>query len=269
MRRSGAWRVTVALILAVSLVFCGKPAGAAELDEKAAEAWFDLSCRRVDENGIEITLNLSSKEGICGLIATLLYDEELVLLTSCGAVGNELEFAYAQKEGAVTFLLDGYENSAPEGALVRFYFAWRAEEGEACFGLALDEESCVYTLSSDGRLMGIRADVSDCRVILGRDGSPIAPSVSEIEVICNGEGTVVLCARLSENAPCAVGFKLFALNVPCGGAERIFVARFTSAREVSFELSSLSQKRLCLVVTPVLYDGRRIFEGEKSVFFLE
>ena len=260
----------IAFVLAAVLLLRGGMLAARAVDTDGAVA---LSLEgECDEDVIKVTLDLSSDKGICGLLASLYYDRESVALTSCGIgeYAESLTLTYNDNEGEVDFLLDGYENCAPLGALVSFYFVVKDAKTERFdFWLELaDGFSAAFI--SDGDIVSVMPDVSECALTVTRAASPQNdPESTLVGIYAKREGdkTKIMLTGRSEPSFLALGFKLFTVDTGTAKTQTVFVAAATYGGIIEFcaELDGVSDT-LCVIVTPLIYHGREVREGQKSIF---
>ena len=226
-----------------------------------------------DETGIKVTLHLSSDNGICGLFASLCYDSESVVLTSCG-IGEGAEslvLSYNDNEGRVDFLLDGYENCAPCGALVSFYFTIKDSQTKSFdFSLELAQEISAACISEGGDVINVTPDASGCATTVFCDAPSTQDPPSTLVGIHakreNGKMKIVLTAR-SAPSLLAIGFKLFAVDTVTARTQTVLVVAVTDGDTVNLcaELTDISGG-VCVIVTPTIYSGRTVSEGQKSIY---
>ncbi|MBQ4091487.1 MAG: hypothetical protein IJC64_04130 [Clostridia bacterium] len=262
------------LMLAVLLLLRGGAlaAGARSAGEDC-RLYFDC---KSGERRVELVLNLSSEKGICGLWASLNYDPDAVILTFCGIEDESaapLALTYRDKEGRVDFLLDGDKNCAPECALVRFYFSVKESAPQSFgFDLVLMDEKSLLSLDDTGQIRAAAPDLVACSVSVSRDTTPPDNSGNALIGIYShrvGEDMEVSLVGKSAAAQLALGFKIFAVDLVSAQTQTVLVVAISGGEAVSLRtrLSECSGA-VCVIVTPIIYNGKGVIEGQKSAFVL-
>ena len=249
---------------------------------------------RVGEDGIiELSLRVSSKRGICGIIAELEYNADGYFLLACG-LGEELSssdgdfvLSYAEHEGKIRFLVDGVQNTPPECTLAVFYFGSRDGADKTFeFFVGLPDREHAFSLS-DGELERITLSADRCRGKIkppspseedsASTGELSNPKVDGITVKKSNDGSLALILSSSvADKSFAAGFKVFVLNVGSGESQGFTVAGVISRAESgSDEIRFWREIRLgdadvyCVVITPISYTRANEIAGEKTVVFVD
>ncbi len=277
------------------LMFCALFCIAAGGDD-GAEA--ELYLEAESECGqITVVLRLSSEGGICGLLAEIGYDDELLVFLGCGlhtdnsgeengggemsiseSRASELKISYYEYDGKVRFLLDGVTNSERECALAEFYFGIReGAVGGIAFNLSAVGEDYVLTLREDGKLRAVSAKLLSCTLSLASDEvkeeKPMLPILCRSMLYRRGDGAVLsLSAEIFDGSCFAMGFKLFIISFDGAGAQGVTFSRVISRaceeKNIRQEITIEQQSALSIVITPLAYHRGGYIEGEKTVIFI-
>jgi hypothetical protein len=234
----------------------------------------------LDDGVVEISLELESESGLCGLLATLEYDERVLTFVSCGVdeqTANGLNFSYNNAQGKVTFLLDGKQNSAPSGTLVRFYFKLAEKISPASCDVKLlpIAARCAFFVDDEGALRELTLDTSNARVTFSPNHTEgnlvnVLPRLGSISASREGDATLLyLMGEMTGKGYFAVGFKIFFVDTFGATTEVVIVARVANGEKYELAARLPQARRMCFIITPLSYNGKRIVEGEKQIFLFE
>lgn len=271
-------KAILAIMFCCFIILSSTPAPSAQTERDSAKLW--LECKDFEGGMVEVSLMLESAEGICGLYAVLEYDESALLLVSCGVAeqnADVLNFTFRDDCGRTVFLVDGKQNSAPSGALASFYFKLSGEKNDGGqIRLLPVADRCAFCLDGGGELREIGPYVSGATVKVDQQGSvdivtdasavrlcSVSTQLGDRELILNIVGNV-------QGKNCfAVAFKVFAVDVNTARTSTTVVARVTNKEKVELSASIPFDERVCVIITPLSYNGREIAEGDKQVFVFE
>ena len=234
-----------------------------------------------DNDVLEISLELESRNGICGLLATMEYDESALALVSCG-VGesneDKLTFSYKTSQGRIVFLMDGQKNSAPCGALAKFYFKISNDISapkNAEIRLLPIAERCSFFIDEIGAFQEISLDTRDSTVCIDK-AEPENKDVIIPPRLCSltargadGEFWLDLVGERIGNKHFAIGFKVFAVDTHSAQTTTVIVAKVVNGEKTDLSIALPHENGTCVIITPLAYNGKKIIEGEKQIFLFE
>ena len=226
----------------------------------------------LDDGLIAVSLLLDSSVGICGLLATIEYDSDALVFVSCGA-GNDdaLELSYRSETGRIRFLLDGAKNCAPQGALATFYFRIAGESGGGYVRILPIEQGNAFCIDAAGNLQDACMNVPHDAIIdvsAPEREQPSGVHLSSVSLNKPNFGLVLsLVGDVTGQRQFAAGFNVFVVDVESADTVRLIAARITDGDRVELEVEIPIKSRLCVIITPLLYNGKEIITGEKQVIF--
>ena len=267
----------------IVMIFCFITIGVAPIaafaqsdDEKAV---LSLKYNVFEDGVVEVMLDVSSSDGVCGLLATLEYDASALALMSCG-VGEKnegiLNFTCREQRGRVAFLLDGKQNSEPRGTLASFYFRIIDENAQsATVELLTIEKGCAYTVTN-GEIREAFPDVTRAKLsirLLSERESDADFAANHIAAVSfmktDGALTLNIIGNVLDDKCFAVGYKIFCVNTETAETATVIAARMTSGERAELDVAVPRFERACVIITPLSYNGKSITEGEKRVMLVE
>ena len=274
---------TIRVALGVMLCFmffgvCYTPKVCA--DETIENVRLTLEHEVFSDGVVEVLLNITSSDGVCGLLAVLEYDPSALVLMSCG-VGednmSDLTFTFREEKGRVIFLVDGKKNSVPCGTLASFYFRIADENASSAYvGLLPIEKESAFCLIDEAGLREVFPDISCARtnIIMNQEQDSAEDLVvNTIEAVTikrdDDELIINVVGNVMDSRCFAVGYKMFFVNVHDATDSTVIVARMADAKFARFAVSAPFATRVCVIITPLSYNGREIIEGAKQVFLFE
>jgi hypothetical protein len=243
---------------------------------------------RVGEGEIELCLRLDEGE-LCALAAIMEYNDGEFYFDGASIDGSLADgggnfiISYTCGDGAVNFIIDGVEN-AESIVLAKFRFRAR-RDGAFEFEFCLRGASgvCAAAIGKDGRVGSVKVDFSRAqgRIYTASDSKKPneikKPTLMRASMEWEGESDcaeLVLPIKTEENC-LAAGVKAFVVDTETGKYEVYYlVARAASLHlicygaTVRFCVPVAVNGRLCVVLTPLLYVGNGIVEGEKTLFLI-
>lgn len=237
--------------------------------------------RTTFEDGVaEVSLMLDSSSGMCGLLAVLEYDESSLVLVSCGVAdvnANVFNLTFRDDGGNVIFLIDGKQNSASKGALASFYFRLIDEDSDRGQVTLLPiSDGCAFYLDIDREPKELELRISEdsvnvcdqdtCDIVTDASVARLRSVSAELGV---GELTLKIVGVVTGKNHFASGFKIFAVDMKTARTSTTIVARVINGENIELSVSVPFDKRVCIIITPISYNGREISEGEKSVSVFE
>jgi len=269
--------MTVTLMILMCLFPCAVQANARTSERVSQKAVLSLNCKSLRDGTVKVSLELSSGTGICGLFGELCFDDDAFLPLSCGngeSGEQDLTFSCEERQGRIIFLLDGQKNCAPDCTLASFYFKKTFEgEGSFEFSVNLIGELACFVLYEDNTVRPIDADVSDCSIKIDLDGKADGivlsgtPQVTGISTFLKGDSIKLsMRARAPGGAHFAVGFKVFSVDLSGkSGTEQAFVCKISNGEAYTLDADIACFERMCIIITPITYNGRTVTEGDKRV----
>ncbi len=236
-------------------------------------ARLSISCTAYDDI-VEVTLRLDSNTGICGLFARLCFDPDAFILLSCGVsedMKDSFNFNFTRTHGGVVFLIDSYENCSPNVRLARFYFKkTTAGSGEFDFRIVPASDRACYYIGKSNELCPIDIDVSKCQASIKLESIFLhepyiaRPYIWSIRADFGGKTVkLTVLGRVDGNDHFAVGFRIFTVYLDGASTESITVSRLGCIQEYEFCVDIDRQKASCIIITPMIYRGKQLIEGEK------
>lgn len=254
------------LTLALLLSYAGGMAVGAENGEEYAAVF--LNCRPGEEKNLFLEVILTGV-GLCGALILIKYDADAVNLSRCerGEASTPLNFSFEAADGAVAILLDGVENCS-EGVIARLEFEVIGEGDRAEFDVVSASDEA-YRRCDDGDFVSVTLSFHGTSVEI--DGDAEEPR-AHVRYSFDGEGTVAIEAAqcFSANIDFA-GYKVFVAGLDGQENENYYVfCRVTGEKggEMRHLIRLPTTGRRCVIVTPVLYDGRELTVGEKIAVYV-
>ncbi len=237
-----------------------------------------LDVNELSDGLVEVTVGLDSINGICGLLAKLIYDPTVFVLISHDGehVPDGFDFSHAAQADEVSFLLDSDKNSPPKCVIAVFYFKRIADGQERSeFSLKIgDGKGCFY-LDGD-RLCPVEIDASECSAAIGGNAGggaekpPTAPLILGVNAERSDTGiSLTVLGQTESEAVFAAGFRIFAVNTDGAQAVRITASRLTTGKIYGISLMIPDADRVCVIVTPIAYSADGCTEGEKKSYLFE
>ncbi len=224
-----------------------------------------LECRMTETEEYELSLTLSSAQGLCGLLCELKYDENAFLYLGGGS-DCALELTYLDISSGVRFILDGSENCESECILARFYFK-RIGSGESGFELSCIGESSVVYFNEAGELINSNAILSGCTVIGNASSEPSVevPKFESFELFERGDERVISFEVKVGNGNFAAGARLFLLDLESGESEDVRVVGIVSPTGIfKGEYILSGQKKIAISATALGYRRDSEIRGERK-----
>ena len=244
---------------------------------------------RVGEGEIELCLRLDEGE-LCALAASLEYNSDQFYFVGARIENTLAEGAekfvlsYVCDGKSVKFIADGVKNAQNGAILARFYFRARREGAfELEFCLRGASGVCAAAIGKDGRVGSVKVDFSRAqgRIYTASDSKKPneikKPTLMRASMEWEGESDcaeLVLPIKTEENCH-AAGVKAFVVDTETGKYDVYYlVARAASLHLICYDATVrfcvpvAVNGRLCVVLTPLLYVGNGIVEGEKTLFLI-
>jgi hypothetical protein len=263
MRFFGLFKRVSAVIFA--LLFAISPVG--EVDEESIPKSAEISLveRGSDSVVLRVGIELSSKDGLCGALLRVLYDpSSLVLL---GVERNEqsgLEMNTRESCGELLMLFDGAQNSPADCTLATLYFELAAAPSGGEVELFAERGDCVCLM--DGKTpCAIEVKASGC--VIADEAPYIETCTVAVTAVTEGERDgariITVQGEITGNV-FAVGVRAFTVDIGSAKTQMTVVSRVLKGNSFCFEIP-IPAGRACIIMTPLVYNGREMSAGEKLV----
>ena len=246
------------------ICFCGGISTSAEKENDYIPL-FCLSFAELDGGELEISLSLSSENGICAMMSELSYNEHKFLFLGCGS--DQLNITYEDLGGAVRFLLDGIENSSPECILVTFYFK-RIGSGEGEFVLRkADDGDCLY-FDDDNKISSCKQGETEACIVKDpsceTSNGEISPRFTNFS-LDRGEDRDAILDFLVEvgDGYIFAGIKVFAVDLNSGEYREYYMVGISRGGICSGQGVIELYEQTAVIITAVGYERSGMTAGEK------
>jgi hypothetical protein len=287
--KKGLGAASTLIFAVIVLMLCALIAPLGVAAKNAERAVLTCSALHVGGGNVEITVHLESGK-LCALAASLEYNSDQFYFVDA-KIENTLAdgaekfvLSYVCDGKSVKFIADGVKNTQSGAILARFYFKARRDGAfEFEFRLRGADGICAAAIDGNGRVGHITVDFSRTqgRICTASDvkkpSETKKPTLMRASMEWEGESDcaeLVLPIKTEENC-LAVGVKAFVVDTETGKYEVYYlVARAASLHlicygaTVRFCVPVAVNGRLCVVLTPLLYVGNGIVEGEKTLFLI-
>ena len=268
------------------IIFCTADVGAnALLGNTISSPAVTLVGRAVEDSElIELTITVTSEGGLCGMLAQLSYDSDILCFSS-GAVENDCyTLSLYDAENYVRFLIEGDFEENFETIIVRFYFTCVSEEsGTAIFTVSLPDSENGAFLLRNNTLECVPVDLSSAVTVIQyghteKNGGETEVILRKAQMRISDDGSkyVRIIGDVRGEGIFAAGFKVFVTEVGSGKAYGYCLAGVLgkesskSSRPNAFEqtVPLKEGESYCLIITPIAYSRESVFCGEKATLFI-
>ncbi len=220
---------------------------------------------------IVFEIALSEKRELCGMLATLRYDEASLEFVNCEIDKSLSEKGFVLsahlRNGKVVLLLDGSENFEAE-TVARLVFKPKCG-GE--FGFLLTPISAFKW--ENGELCDLGTETIAESLVFSRDLSETAPQMSSARLDESESGReLTLFGSVSEGF--AAGFDVCVVDLSSFESEAFSTVWVLDPKEgrvksINCSLALSDGESLCVIVKPVAFVGRRTVTGKEKIYIID